>query len=133
MTMPPARSRHERDPEAKRPKGMRERALSLRDRVPKGPGPVEGEEPMAAPQMRNVPRGFWAKVIVGVTAGLLYVVTPFRPDWIEAIGGFDPDQHDGSVEWIIVMVLLVVTLAMLGAIPWIARPEDPSSRDGRVG
>ena len=41
---------------------------------------------MAAPQMRNVPRGFWAKVIVGVTAGLLYVVTPVsarldRSDW----------------------------------------------------
>ena len=35
MTMPPARPRHERDPEAKRPKGMRERALSLRDGCPK--------------------------------------------------------------------------------------------------
>jgi hypothetical protein len=76
---------------------------------------------MAAPQTRNLPPRFWAEVIVGATTGLLYIATPFRPDWIEAICAFDPDQHDGSVEWMIVMALLVVTLAMLGALPWRVR------------
>jgi hypothetical protein len=46
-------------------------------------------------------------------------MTPFRPDWIEACGRFDPDQLDGSIEGVIVMAMLVVTLAMLGGIPWI--------------
>jgi hypothetical protein len=71
-------------------------------------------------QIRNLPPRFWAQVVVVGMTGLLYVVTPFRPDWIEAIcGGFDPDRHDGSIEWIIVMAMLVVTLAMLGGLPWI--------------
>ena len=66
--------------------------------------------------MSKIPLRFWAELIVGFVTGFLYIATPFRPDWIEAICGFDPDQHDGSVEWVIVMVLLGVTLAMLGAL-----------------
>jgi hypothetical protein len=77
------------------------------------------EEPPWTLRVRNVPCRVWAQVIVGGATGLLYVVTPFRPDWIEAICGFDPDQHGGSVEWIIVMGMLVVTLAMLRGFPWI--------------
>jgi hypothetical protein len=81
---------------------------------------VEEEEPALTLQIRNLPPRFWAQAVLGGTTGLLYVVTPFRPDWIEAIyGGFDPDQHDGSTEWIIIMAMLVVTLAMLGGLPWI--------------
>jgi hypothetical protein len=80
----------------------------------------EEEEPALTLQIRNLPPRFWAQVVVGGMTGVLFVVTPFRPDWIEAIfGGFDPDQHGGSVEWIIVVAMLVVTLAMLGGIPWI--------------
>jgi hypothetical protein len=79
----------------------------------------EEEPPWTLFRVRNVPRRVWAQLIVGGTTGLLYVVTPFRPDWIEAICGFDPDQHGGSVEWIIVMAMLVVTVAMLGGFPWI--------------
>jgi hypothetical protein len=81
---------------------------------------VAEDETALTLRIRNLPRWFWAQVVVGGTTGFLYVVTPFRPDWIEAIsGGFDPDQHSGSVEWIIVMALLVVTLAMLGGLSWI--------------
>jgi hypothetical protein len=81
---------------------------------------VEEEEPALTVQIRNLPLRFLANVVVGGTTGVLFLVTPFRPDWIEAIsGGFDPDQHGGLIEWIIVMAMLVVTLAMLGGIPWI--------------
>jgi hypothetical protein len=81
---------------------------------------IEEEESVLTLQIRNLPPRFWAQVVVVGMTGLLYVVTPFRPDWIEAIcGGFDPDRHDGSIEWIIVMAMLVVTLAMLGGLPWI--------------
>jgi hypothetical protein len=81
---------------------------------------VEEEGQALTLQIRNLPPRFWAQVVVGGTTGFLYVATPFRPDWIEAIcGGCDPDQHDGSIEWIIVMAMLVVTLAMLGGLPWV--------------
>ena len=47
---------------------------------------------------RKFPHRFWAQVTVGGITGLLYVVTPFWPDWIEAISGWDPDQHKGSFD-----------------------------------
>jgi hypothetical protein len=49
---------------------------------------------------------------VALLAGLLGVVTIFWHDWIEALTGSDPDQHNGSVEWLIVAGLLVVAIAM---------------------
>jgi hypothetical protein len=48
---------------------------------------IEEEEPVLTLQIRNLPPRFWAQVIVVGMTGLLYVVTPFRPDWIEAICG----------------------------------------------
>jgi hypothetical protein len=30
----------------------------------------------------------------------------FRADWIEALTGFDPDQSDGTVEWLILIAVL---------------------------
>jgi hypothetical protein len=79
----------------------------------------EEKEPELTLRIRNLPPRFWAQVIVGGTTGLLYIMTAFRPDCIEACGRFDPDQHDGSIERVIVMAMLVVTVAMLGGIPWI--------------
>jgi hypothetical protein len=38
--------------------------------------------------------------------GGLAVLTIFWPDWIEALTGYDPDQHDGTVEGLIVIALL---------------------------
>jgi hypothetical protein len=60
---------------------------------------AEEEEPALTLQIRNLPPRFWAQVLVVGTTGVLFVVSPFRPDWIEAIcGGFDPDQHSGSID-----------------------------------
>jgi hypothetical protein len=30
----------------------------------------------------------------------------FRADWIEVLTGFDPDQSDGTVEWLIFIAVL---------------------------
>jgi hypothetical protein len=49
---------------------------------------------------------------VALLAGLLGVVTIFWHDWIEALTGLDPDQHNGSAEWLVVAGLLVVAVAM---------------------
>ena len=43
---------------------------------------------------------------IALFCGVLAVLAIFWPDWIEALTGFDPDQHDGTVEWLIVIALL---------------------------
>ncbi len=73
---------------------------------------------------------FWIETGLAALTGLLCVITPFWPDWIEAISGWDPDQHDGSVEWMIATGLLALTV-ILGAAAmseWrrVAAPADRS-------
>jgi uncharacterized membrane protein len=68
----------------------------------------------------NFRRLFWVEIGLAAIAGLLALITPIFPDWIEFVSGWDPDQHDGSVEWMIVVGLFVVTVVMvaLAAIKW---------------
>ncbi len=53
-------------------------------------------------------------------AGLLTVLTLFTREWIEAVFNVDPDGGDGSLEWLIVVVLAVVTVvfAVLARLEW---------------
>lgn len=44
--------------------------------------------------------------IIALIAGPLGIITMFWHDWIEALTGWDPDQHNGAFEWLIVAVLL---------------------------
>ena len=64
---------------------------------------------------RNFRPLFWIEVGLAALTGLLALITPVFPDWIEAVSGWDPDQHDGSVEWMIVIGLFVVTVALVAA------------------
>lgn len=50
--------------------------------------------------------------IVAMCAGILGILTIFWRDWIEALTGWDPDQHNGIVEWLVVGGLLAVAAAM---------------------
>lgn len=61
---------------------------------------------------RNFRPLFWIEAVLAAITGVLALITPFFPDWIEAVSGCDPDQHDGSV---IVVGLFVVTFARVGA------------------
>ena len=61
---------------------------------------------------KNIRSLFWLEGAVGAVAGLLALITPIFPDWIEFLSGWDPDQHDGSVERMIVVGLFVVAVAM---------------------
>jgi hypothetical protein len=58
---------------------------------------------------------FWVEVGLAAITGLLALITPIFPDWIEFVSGWDPDQHDGSVERVIVVGLFIVTIAMVAA------------------
>jgi hypothetical protein len=48
------------------------------------------------------------RLLAGFCGGLA-VLSIFWPDWIEALTGYDPDQHNGTVEWLIVIALLSTT------------------------
>jgi uncharacterized membrane protein len=78
---------------------------------------------------RNFRRLFWVEIGLAATTGLLALITPIFPDWIEFVSGWDPDQHDGSVEWMIVAGLFVVTVVMvaLAAIEWRRTPATMST------
>jgi uncharacterized membrane protein len=78
---------------------------------------------------RNFRRLFWVEIGLAVVTGLLALITPIVPDWIEFVSGWDPDQHDGSVEWMIVVGLFVVTIVMvaLATIEWRRTPATTST------
>jgi hypothetical protein len=65
-------------------------------------------------------RWFWVEIGLASTTGLLALITPIFPDWIEFVSGWDPDQHDGSAERLIVIGLFAVAVAIfaLAAIEW---------------
>ena len=63
----------------------------------------------------NLRRRFWVEAGLASVAGILCLITPIWPDWIEIVSGWDPDQHDGSVEWMIALGLLIVALAIFAA------------------
>jgi uncharacterized membrane protein len=71
---------------------------------------------------------FWIEAGLAALTGLLALITPIFPDWIEFVSGWDPDQHDGSVERMIVVGLFVVTIAMVAAavIEWRRTPATAS-------
>jgi len=63
-----------------------------------------------------MPRGlryrFWLESILGSITGVSAVVTLFWHDWIEAVFGVDPDKGNGSAEWLIVLILLILTATL---------------------
>ena len=61
--------------------------------------------------MRNaLRRRFWLETGMAIVTGMLFVITLVRNDWIEIVFGVDPDKNNGSLEWLIVGVLVVVTI-----------------------
>ena len=59
------------------------------------------------------------EVILGAASILLFAVTLIWKDWIEIVFKVDPDEGNGSFEYLILGVLVVVTVASW----WLARTE----------
>ena len=57
---------------------------------------------------------FWVETGLATGAGALFVLTLFWRDWLEAFG-FDPDNHNGTAEWLLVAGLLVVCIVFIVA------------------
>ena len=63
---------------------------------------------------------FWILSGLAAITGIMAIITPFAPDWIEVVLGWDPDQHGGSVERLIVIGFcrLTAVLFILAALEW---------------
>lgn len=54
----------------------------------------------------------WVEMAAALSAGVLGILTIFWRDWIELVTGWDPDRQNGSVEWILVLGLAAVAVAV---------------------
>ena len=57
-------------------------------------------------------RRFWLETAMAIVTGIVFVITLVRNDWIEIVFRVDPDNNNGTLEWLIVGVLLVVTITL---------------------
>src|SRR5258708_38641843 len=55
---------------------------------------------------------FWLETSMATITGILFLITLVWRTWIELVFGVDPDKSNGSLGWLIVGALLVVTLAL---------------------
>ena len=58
-------------------------------------------------------RRFWLESALGSVTACLALVTLLRHDWIEAVFGVDPDQGNGSAEWLVVIALLIISVVFV--------------------
>lgn len=71
--------------------------------------------------MRSMVRArLWLETALASLCGFLAVLTGLNREWIEALTGFDPDRHDGSLEWVFVVGLALLAVAFAA----VARAEQ---------
>jgi hypothetical protein len=65
-------------------------------------------------------RRFWLETGIAIVTGIAFVITLVWHDWIEIVFKVDPDSNNGTFEWLIVGVLLVVTITLftLASFEW---------------
>lgn len=60
----------------------------------------------------TVRRRFWWETGLALAAAILAVVTLINAEWIELLFGVDPDNGSGALEWALVVVLAVASVAV---------------------
>jgi hypothetical protein len=75
---------------------------------------------------------FWIESVAGSVTGFLAILTLVWRDWIEGVFGYDPDHHNGSFEWelVIACALLTVLFAALARREWRRAPARPAAVAG---
>jgi hypothetical protein len=56
---------------------------------------------------------FYLEALLAVLSTGLFVLTLISRDWIEVLFHVEPDEGNGSLEWLIVIVLFVVSAALI--------------------
>lgn len=59
---------------------------------------------------RKLRKVFWWEAIGSIGSGVLFIVTLFNREWIEAFLGVEPDGGSGTMEWAVVFILGALTL-----------------------
>jgi hypothetical protein len=69
---------------------------------------------------RQLRRRFWIEMGLAAAGAALFLLTLLWNDWIEIVFRIDPDQGNGSLEWLIVGASLVIaaTFAGLAGVEW---------------
>jgi hypothetical protein len=90
------------------------------------PGAGSGEK-------KRLGLAFWTESFLASLTGFLTVLTLVWPDWTEGVFGFDPDHHNGSFEWelVVVCALLTVLFAALARRAWRRAPLRIAATSGR--
>jgi hypothetical protein len=78
---------------------------------------------------RSLRRRFWIEIFLASATGVLAIVSLFCHDWIETVFRVDPDKGSGSAEWLVVLILITVTVALVVG----ARLESRHARLAEVG
>lgn len=61
---------------------------------------------------RTIRKRFWLEAGMAATTGTLFVVTLLWRNWIELVFRVELDEGNGSLEWLIVATLFVVTVTL---------------------
>jgi len=63
---------------------------------------------------------FWLEIVMATITGVLFLITLVVRNWIEIVFHVSLDNNTGSLEWMIVGVLLVgtITFAVLARYEW---------------
>lgn len=56
---------------------------------------------------------FWIEALLALGNAILLVMTVLWKDWIEIVFDVDPDAGSGALEWAIVAITLLLTIAFL--------------------
>ena len=56
---------------------------------------------------------FWLESGVALVSTLLFIGTVVVPDWAETLFGIDPDQSNGSFEWLVTVLVAGLALVFL--------------------
>jgi hypothetical protein len=76
--------------------------------------------------MVSLRKRFWIELLFSALAVVLFVATVINAQWIERVGGIDPDNGSGESEWSLTLgcVLLVAVFAYAARREWRrARPS----------
>jgi hypothetical protein len=73
---------------------------------------------------------FWVESAVALVCALLFIGTLLVPDWAEILFRIDPDEGNGSVEWLVTVLVAATALVALVAagLEWRARTRLAADR-----